>query len=358
MTQADPDRFAAFQAGDRAPMIVGSHTDGRLFALESQLGQTLVLVLADGVPTQAQAAWAGGFTAAAERFRALDAEAVVLLSMRLPTLTAHLNPPVPGVVIVLPDADLAPLGGQGDVPDILVIDRAGRIVERITAPDPALGLTAALTAAARLRPGPPIVRSSAAPVLMVPNLIDPDLCRSLVAAFESGAHAEGAMASVNDQGEAISRVSDAKKKRRDLLLDEDHPLYGAVVDVLGRRLAPELYRAFHLEVAHADRILIARYDHTGGYFHRHRDNAAPHVAFRQFAVSINLNTGDYTGGELEFPEFGPDLYLPSTGAAAVFSATLLHAARPVLSGSRYVLLTFLHDNRAEARRLEALVPQD
>jgi len=30
----------------------------------------------------------------------------------------------------------------------------------------------------------------------------------------------------------------------------------------------------------------------------------------------------------------------------------------VLSGSRYVLLTFLHDNRAEARRLEALVPQD
>ena len=227
-------------------------------------------------------------------------------------------------------------------------------MQRLSEADPDRGLAAAVAAAERLRLGPPVLRHSAAPLLMVPNLIDPGLCGALMAAFEAGAHAEGAMASVNEKGEAIARVSDAKKKRRDLLLEHDHPLHGAVVDVLGRRLAPELYRAYHLEVAHADRILIARYDHTGGYFHRHRDNAAPNVAFRQFAVSINLNTGDYTGGELEFPEFGPDLYLPPAGGAAVFSASLLHAARPVLSGSRYVLLTFLHDNGAEARRIDAL----
>ena len=75
------------------------------------------------------------------------------------------------------------------------------------------------------------------------------------------------------------------------------------------------------------------------------------MAFRQFAVSLNLNTGDYEGGELEFPEFGDALYLPAIGAAAVFSASLLHAARPVTKGRRYVLLTFLHDQAAEARRL-------
>ncbi len=349
MTQA-----VLFHSGDRVPMIVGSHSDGRLFALESQLGQTLLLVLADGVSPEVQAAWAARFTASVEGLKAVEAEAVVLLSMGVTALTAHLNPPTPGVVIALPDTDLSPLGGQGATPDILVIDRSGRIVQRLSEPDPDRGLAAARAAAERLRLGPPVLRHSAAPLLMVPNLIDPGLCRSLMAAFEAGAHAEGAMASVNEKGEAIARVSDAKKKRRDLLLEHDHPLHGAVVDVLGRRLAPELYRAYHLEVAHADRILIARYDHTGGYFHRHRDNAAPNVAFRQFAVSINLNTGDYTGGELEFPEFGPDLYLPPAGAAAVFSASLLHAARPVLSGSRYVLLTFLHDNGAEARRIEAL----
>ena len=348
---------ALLRAGDRALMIVGSHTDGRLFTLESQLGQTLVLVLADGITPQQQAVWADHVTRAADRFQAVGAEAVVLLSMGLAALTSHLNPPTPGVVIALPDADLSPLGGQGEVPDVLVIDRAGRIVARLSDADPEVALKAAEAAALRLRPGPPTVRLATAPVLVVPNLIDPDLCRSLIEAFEAGAHTEGAMASVNERGEAIARISDSKKRRRDLLLDEDHPLHGEIVQVLGQRLAPELHRAFHLEVAHADRILIARYDHTGGYFHRHRDNAALHVAFRQFAVSINLNTGDYTGGELEFPEFGPDLYLPPAGAAAVFSASLLHAARPVLSGSRYVLLTFLHDSGAETRRLAALAAQ-
>jgi predicted 2-oxoglutarate/Fe(II)-dependent dioxygenase YbiX len=334
-------------------MIVGAHADGRLFSLEAQLGQTLVLILGDGASPGAQAAWADRFTAGAGRLKALEAEAVVLLSMGVSAMTSHLNPPTPGVVITLPDTHLSPLGGQGEVPDILVIDRAGRIVERISQADPERGFAAVLAAATRLQLGPSTVRLFAAPVLMVPNLMDADLCRSLVVAFEAGAHTEGAMASVNEKGEPIARLSDAKKKRRDLLLEADHPLHGPVVDVLGQRLAPELHRAFHLEVAHADRILIARYDHTGGYFHRHRDNAAPHVAFRQFAVSINLNTGDYTGGELEFPEFGPDLYLPPAGAAAVFSASLLHAARPVLTGSRYVLLTFLHDRGAEERRVRA-----
>jgi len=345
---------ASYRVGDRAPPVVGGYADGRLFSLEAQLGRTLVLVVADGAGPAQQSAWASLCAGGAEALAACEAEAAVLVSMGVPAMTAHLNPPTPGIVISLPGADLAPLGGQGPAADVLIIDRAGRIAERFSAADPEAGFAAALAAATRLQLGPPTIRRSAAPVLMVPNLIDVDLRRALIEAFESGAHEIGAMASVDANGDAIVRVSDAKKMRRDLLLDADHPLHGEVVQVLGQRLAPELFRAFHLEVAHADRILIARYDHTGGYFHRHRDNAAPHVAFRQFAVSINLNTGDYTGGELEFPEFGPELYLPPAGAAAVFSASLLHAARPVLSGSRYVLLTFLHNQAAEQRRVQSL----
>ncbi len=75
------------------------------------------------------------------------------------------------------------------------------------------------------------------------------------------------------------------------------------------------------------------------------------MAFRQFAVSLNLNTGEYEGGDLEFPEFDNDLYSPPAGGAVVFSASLLHAAKPVTRGKRYVLLTFLHDAQAEAHRL-------
>ena len=104
---------ALLRAGDRALMIVGSHTDGRLFTLESQLGQTLVLVLADGITPQQQAVWADHVTRAADRFQAVGAEAVVLLSMGLAALTSHLNPPTPGVVI-----------GRRKVPSAAVFVRA------------------------------------------------------------------------------------------------------------------------------------------------------------------------------------------------------------------------------------------
>jgi len=46
--------------------------------------------------------------------------------------------------------------------------------------------------------------------------------------------------------------------------------------------------------------------------------------------------------------------LVAAGAAAVFSASLLHEALPVTRGRRYVLLTFMHGAEAEARRLAQL----
>jgi predicted 2-oxoglutarate/Fe(II)-dependent dioxygenase YbiX len=95
--------------------------------------------------------------------------------------------------------------------------------------------------------------------------------------------------------------------------------------------------------------LIARYDDTGGYFKRHRDNALPHTAFREFAISLNLNTDEYEGGELLFPEFSDDRYSPPAGGAVVFSSALLHEAAPVLKGRRYVLLSFLCSAEAQAR---------
>ncbi len=102
-------------------------------------------------------------------------------------------------------------------------------------------------------------------------------------------------------------------------------------------------------MAHADRILVARYDDSGGYFRRHRDNAAPQTAFREFAISINLNTQDYDGGELLFPEFDDHRYSPPARSAIIFSASLLHEAAPVTRGSRYVALSFLCSARAMER---------
>ncbi|MGZ6015588.1 MAG: 2OG-Fe(II) oxygenase, partial [Phenylobacterium sp.] len=179
-------------------------------------------------------------------------------------------------------------------------------------------------------------------------IMPPDLCRRLIDHFEASPHAAGVMASFSD-GAAYAKLDESKKRRRDTELTADSPLFAEVLHVLAARVIPEIKRAYQVEIANADRILIARYDDTGGYFKRHRDNAAPHTAFREFAVSLNLNTHEYEGGELLFPEYDDHRYNPPAGGAMVFSASLLHEAAPVTKGSRYVLLSFLGSAEAQAK---------
>ena len=85
------------------------------------------------------------------------------------------------------------------------------------------------------------------------------------------------------------------------------------------------------------------------FFGAHRDNGAPATADRAFAVSLNLND-DFEGGELVFPEYAGLKVSPPTGAAAVFSCSLLHRALPVTRGRRFVLTTSSEPSPHDARR--------
>ncbi len=71
---------------------------------------------------------------------------------------------------------------------------------------------------------------------------------------------------------------------------------------------------------------------------------------RQFAVSLFLNSGEYKGGFLRFPEFGPALYGAPSGGAVVFSCSLLHEATPVTRGRRYMFLPIAYDEAAHLVR--------
>jgi hypothetical protein len=114
--------------------------------------------------------------------------------------------------------------------------------------------------------------------------------------------------------------------------------------LIARRLGPELNKAFCFGSFRFDRVLIACYDSDrGDYFRRHRDNTTPATAGRRFALTLNLNSDEYDGGELMFPEYGDYRYKPPTGAVVVFSCSLLHEALPVTRGQRFALLSFLLD---------------
>ncbi|MEE8516598.1 MAG: 2OG-Fe(II) oxygenase, partial [Alphaproteobacteria bacterium] len=118
--------------------------------------------------------------------------------------------------------------------------------------------------------------------------------------------------------------------------------------LLKRRLIPEINKAFRFDVIRAEVYRIGCYDaESSGYFRRHRDLGAPHLAYRSFALSLNLNTGDYEGGHIRFPEFGPGLYQPPLGGGVVFSCSLLHEALPVTKGRRFALFTFFSGKTLE-----------
>jgi predicted 2-oxoglutarate/Fe(II)-dependent dioxygenase YbiX len=65
---------------------------------------------------------------------------------------------------------------------------------------------------------------------------------------------------------------------------------------------------------------------------------------------LNLNTGEYEGGHLRFPEYGPHLYRPGAGDAIVFSCSLVHEVMPISAGKRFALITFFYGEDLSTRR--------
>lgn len=227
--------------------------------------------------------------------------------------------------------------------------RVLKVARDIADTDPAPAIAAFLTSLPQRQP-----RSLGhfAPVLYVPNVFEPEFCRTLVAAFESGETVEsGFRRQTGRPGESEHAIDRAKKSRRDhLVIDEG--LLQEIRRRIDRRVLPEVERAFTRLISGAEQYKVVRYDaEEGGHFTTHRDNTVKHDAHRRFAITLNLNHGnapgaEYSGGHLTFPEYGPDLYAPELGDAIVFSCSLLHRAMPVTSGKRYVMLAFFFDEES------------
>lgn len=188
-------------------------------------------------------------------------------------------------------------------------------------------------------------------MLIVPRVLEPEFCRELICAYEAdGGAPSGVMTTVDGR---MVGVIDDRKRRRDAEIPTG-PLRDKLRERIGQRLAPQIKRAFQFEVTRIERFIVACYDAAdGGYFRAHIDNGAPETAHRKFAVTINLNSEAFEGGELRFPEYGRRTYRAPTGGAVVFSCSLLHEATPVTRGRRDATLPFLYDEDGERVR-EAL----
>jgi predicted 2-oxoglutarate/Fe(II)-dependent dioxygenase YbiX len=185
------------------------------------------------------------------------------------------------------------------------------------------------------------VTSPVAPVLLIPGVFEPDLCAALIRHLESDCHGgEPSCVLVLERGSQVLQLDPTIKQRRESL-SQDPVLEARMHERLMRRALPEIGRVFQFSVTRRDPFKLLAYPEDAGYFRPHRDNETRDVAHRRFALSINLNHGHYAGGEFRYPEFGPRHYSPGTGAALVFSCSLLHEVLPVEQGTRYAMTTFL-----------------
>jgi predicted 2-oxoglutarate/Fe(II)-dependent dioxygenase YbiX len=241
-------------------------------------------------------------------------------------------------------ADVAPRFGAD--PSILLIDRGFRVVMA----EPVENTQAVLDRLAReLEAEPPLDQSPHAPILTLPRILEPEMCADLIAHFKAQPPEVSGFAATVD-GRTVNVVDDRFKRRLDVTIDDPKQV-AAITERLERRLFPSVKRAFNWLPTRIERFLICRYgEDDQGFFAAHRDDATAGTAHRKFAVTINLNAGEYEGGELRFPEFGRRTYAPPTGGATTFCCSLLHEVTPVSRGERFAFVPFLYDEDGERVR--------
>lgn len=189
-----------------------------------------------------------------------------------------------------------------------------------------------------------------APVLFLPRVFEPDLCRHLIGLYEAqGGQESGFMREVG--GRTVGLTDPAFKRRKDYDI-EDRDLIAALQARFVRRVVPEIAKIHQFKVTRMERYIVSCYAaEDGGHFSAHRDNTTKGTAHRRFAVSVNLND-DFEGGEVSFPEYGRRGFKAPPGGAVVFSCSLLHRVSRVTRGRRYAFLPFLYDDVAARQREE------
>lgn len=194
-----------------------------------------------------------------------------------------------------------------------------------------------------------------APVLVLPRIFEPELCQELIERYQSHGGKESGFMREKD-GNTVAVLDHSFKRRKDFNFDKAPDcadLRDRIRARISRRLVPEMKKAFQFDATRMERYLVACYDSSNtGFFNAHRDDTTKGTAHRRFACTLNLNTEEYEGGELRFPEFGRKTYRAPTGGVVIFSCSLLHEATPVTKGTRYAFLPFFYNDAAAELREE------
>ena len=320
---------AGLGRGERAPDMVlpdASGTSTRYYAHAG--GRPALLVFAGGDSDAHLPALARG----------LDGVSPDRLSVHV-VAPGYPDDEVGFAVLIDADGRAATTYRTGGLPIAYVLDPNLRVRNALPFDDGRAVAAATLELLDELTPDrPPAQIVTQAPLLVVPDVLDEAQCAELIEVWESDHEQTGVEATT--EGRRAEQVSAQLKRRSDHIV-RDAERSRALATAVGRRVMPELFKAFAYRGTRFEGFKIACYEATDrGFFSAHRDNLSPSTAHRRFALTLNLND-EYEGGQLRFPEYGPDLYRPPRGGALLFSCSHLHEVLDVTAGRRFVLLSFV-----------------
>ena len=339
----EPRERPRYAPGDHTPLFACRDSEGRTFEFYSAVtGRPMILLFAGGRDLADLAA--GGLDPAlltaggAQTVTLVPGDATQAAAQKSGAAWPHRVMADPGAEITNGFADLSGVAA----PAVYVLDPNQRLVGvrglSGGAADLGAWLDGTVGQAGHGRAEAVVQRG--APALLVPNALDPEDCDWLIGLWHNGERDDGTVAVGSSAGGGV-QVVPTTKRREDYYM-RDKALEQQLLNRLMPRLVPEVSKAFHFEGYTIETFKIGCYKaEKAGFFTVHRDDTSPATKNRKFAVTLNLNTGDYEGGDLRFPEYGPELFRPEKGAAVVFSCSLLHEVMPVTKGHRFVLLTFL-----------------
>lgn len=159
-----------------------------------------------------------------------------------------------------------------------------------------------------------------APVLRIPMVFEPMLCRNLV--------------------EWIQREKKNPDPTKPAIDLEIQKILQLAMDAhIGTRVVPRLRNAFRYQPRFREPPRLWNHqDLPLNQLIRTNQEAS----YREFALMIALNPESVEGGEIEFMEYHGAKYALQTGEAIVFSTQLMQQFLPVTKGDRYWYATFFY----------------
>jgi len=173
------------------------------------------------------------------------------------------------------------------------------------------------------------------------QLFDPAFCDRVIRYADRSDQWSAASIGEESNGNYNSAVRPQYRSAVTFSPPRESPVQRELAQRVDRLVFPDLEKTWHVDRLRYADTHIVRYV-PGGFYVTHAD-AGLDLNDRYFTVLCYLYD-DYEGGRTSFPTLNFSV-VPQAGKAIIFPTTYLHRAEPVLSGTKYILVSWLvgHD---------------